>query len=37
MNKKSFFIGVVTGIILTFAAIFVIGLVYQNSKDNVPV
>lgn len=34
MNKKSFFWGVVTGIVLTFAALFVIALVNQNSADN---
>ena len=31
MNKKSFFLGVVTGIVLTFATLFVIGKVNQNS------
>jgi hypothetical protein len=31
MNKKSFFLGVVTGIILTFAVLFVIALVNRNS------
>ena len=34
MNKKSFFLGVVTGVVLTFAVLFVIGLVNQNSRDN---
>ena len=34
MDKKSFFLGVVTGIVLTFAVLFVIGLVNQNSEDN---
>lgn len=34
MNKKSFFLGVVTGFVLTFAVLFVIGLVNQNSADN---
>ena len=34
MNKKSFFLGVVTGIVLTFAVLFVIALVNQNSADN---
>ena len=33
MNKKSFFLGVVTGIVLTFVGLFVIGLVNQNSTD----
>ena len=37
MNKKSFFLGVITGIILTFVGLFVIGLVNQNSEDNDPV
>ena len=34
MNKKSFFLGVLTGIVLTFVSLFVIGLVYQKSKDS---
>ena len=33
MNKKSFFLGVVTGVVLTFAILFVIGFVKQNSSD----
>lgn len=33
MNKKSFFLGVVTGIVLTFAGLFVIGYVNQNESD----
>lgn len=37
MNKKSFFLGVVTGIVLTFVGLFVIGLVNQNSSDNDPI
>ena len=37
MNKKSFFLGFVSGIVLTFAALFVIGLVNQNSEANDPV
>ena len=37
MNKKSFFLGVMTGVILTFAVLFIIGLVNQNSADNDPV
>ena len=34
MNKKSFFLGLVTGIVLTFAVIFVIALVNRNSGDD---
>ena len=37
MNKKSFFLGVITGIVLTFVGVLVIGLVIQNSEDNDPV
>ena len=37
MNKKSFFFGVITGIVLTFVSLLVIGLVTQNSEDNDPV
>ena len=37
MNKKSFFLGVLTGIVLTFVGLFVIGLVNQISEDNDPV
>ena len=37
MNKKSYFLGVVTGIVLTFVGLIVIGLVYQNSGNNDPV
>ena len=37
MNKKSFFWGVLTGVVLIFAVLFVIGLVNQNSADNDPV
>ena len=37
MNKKSFFLGVVTGIVLTFVGLFVVGLVNQNSADNDPI
>lgn len=36
MNKKSFFLGVVTGVVLTFVILFVIGLVNLNSADNKP-
>ncbi len=34
MNKKSFFLGVVAGIILTIAGLFVVGLFYEKSSDN---
>ena len=34
MNKKSFFLGFLTGIVLTFVGLFVIGLVYQKSEDS---
>ena len=34
MNKKSFFLGISIGIVLTFVGLFVIGLVYQKSKDS---
>ena len=37
MNKKSFFLGVLTGIVLTFVGLFVIGLVNQKSEDNDPI
>ena len=33
MNKKSFFWGVVTGIVLTFVGLFVIGLLKQYSNN----
>ncbi len=33
MNKKSFFLGLVTGIILTFCVLFVIALVNRNSGE----
>ena len=33
MNKKSFFLGVLTGIVLAFVGLFAIGLVNQNSSD----
>ncbi len=36
-NNKSFFLGVVTGIVLTFVVLFVIGSVHQNSADNDPI
>ena len=37
MNKKSFFLGFVTGVVLTFVILFVIGLVNQNSEGAVPI
>ena len=37
MNKKSFFLGVVTGIVLTFAGLFVFAWFNQNSADNDPI
>lgn len=37
MNKKSFFLGVVTGIVLTFVVTFIIGLVIQNSRGTDPI
>ena len=37
MDKKSFFLGVLTCIVLTFVGLFVIGLVNQISEDNDPV
>ena len=36
MNKKSFFLGVLTGVVLTFV-LYVIGLVIQKSADNDPI
>lgn len=35
MNKKSFFLGVLTGIVLTFVVLFVIGLFVQNSSVSI--
>lgn len=37
MNKKSFFFGLIAGIVLTFIGLFVIGLVYRNSETNDPI
>jgi hypothetical protein len=37
MNKKSFFLGVVTGIVLTLAALFALALVNRNSEGSDPV
>ena len=37
MNKKSFFLGILTGAILTFAVLFVIALVNRNSEAADPI
>lgn len=37
MNKKSFFLGLITGVILTFVGLFVIGIVNQSSGNNDPI
>lgn len=37
MNMKSFLLGIVTGVVLTVAALYVIGLAYQEVEDNDPV
>ena len=37
MNKKSFFLGVLTGIVLTFAVLFVVALVNRNSVATDPI
>lgn len=37
MNKKSFFLGVVTGIVLTVGGLFIIGLTKQDSADDDPI
>lgn len=37
MNKKSFFLGVLTGVLSTFVILFVIGLVKQKAEDNDPI
>ena len=37
MNKKSFFLGILTGIVLTFAVLFVIALVNRNSVATDPI
>lgn len=37
MNKKSFFLGVLTGIVLTLVVLFVIGLNNQNTGDTDPI
>ena len=36
MNKKSFFIGLLSGVVLTFVGMFIIGLIIQNSEENNP-
>lgn len=36
MSKKFFFLGVVTGVVLTFVVLIVIGLVIQKSDANFP-
>lgn len=36
MSKKSFFLGVVTGVVLTFVVLIVIGLVNEKSDANFP-
>lgn len=37
MNKKSFFLGVLTGVFLTFAFIFIIGLANSNSDASIDI
>ena len=37
MNKKSFFLGVLTGIVLTFAVLFVVALVNRNPVATDPI
>ena len=37
MDKKSFFWGVLSGIVLTFAGLFVIGLINHDSSANDPI
>lgn len=37
MNKKSFFLGVITGIVITIVGLLVIGLVNQSSNNNDPI
>lgn len=34
MNKKSFFLGVLVGVVLTFGVLFVIGLEKQKSSES---
>ena len=33
MNKKSYLLGVLTGIVVTFLGLFIIGLINQNSEE----
>lgn len=37
MNKKSFFLGILTGVVLTFICLFVIGLINQSSNETDPI
>lgn len=37
MNKKSYLLGVLTGIVVTFLGLFIIGLINQNSEDSEPI
>lgn len=37
MNKKSFFLGVITGIVITFVGLLVVGMVNQSSNNNDPI
>ena len=37
MDRKSFFWGVLTGIVLSFVGLIIFGLVYQKSADNDPI
>lgn len=37
MNKKSFFLGILTGAVLTFICLFVIGLVIQSSNGTIQI
>ncbi len=37
MNKKSFFLGVMAGVVLTFVCLFIIGLVNKNLNETDPI
>ena len=37
MNKKSFFLGAATGIVLTIAVLLVVELINRNSADDEPI
>ena len=37
MNKKSFFLGAATGIVLTIAVLLVVELIHRNSADDEPI